>query len=107
MEKSILLDARSGCCECIYYNYIKTLTKVTHTECFIFIQCLVEPLLEEREVSLSVTPSVSATATKNPQGVHYLEKRTKKRDCIVCSDKSEEHHLTLFVCQTCPENPAL
>ena len=78
MEKSILLDARSGCCECIYYNYIKTLTKVTNTECLIFIQCLVEPLLEEREVSLSVTPSVSATATKNPKGVHYLKKRTKE-----------------------------
>ena len=39
------------------------------------IQCLVEPLLEEREVSPSVTPSVSAAATKNPKDAHYLEKK--------------------------------
>ena len=42
------------------------------------IQCLVEPLLEEREVSPSVTPSVSAAATKNPKGAHYLEKKNKE-----------------------------
>ena len=24
--------------------------------------------------------------------------RTKRRDCIVCSDRNEERHLTLFVC---------
>ena len=33
-------------------------------------------------------------------------RRTKRRDCIVCSDRNEEH-LTLLVCQTCPENPVL
>ena len=50
------------------------------------IQCLVEPLLEEREVSTSVTPSVSAAATKNPKSAHCLETRMKRRDCVVCSD---------------------
>ena len=28
-------------------------------------------------------------------------------NCVVCSDRSEERRLTLLVCQTCPENPAL
>ena len=36
------------------------------------IKCLIELLLEEREVSPSVTSSVSAAATKNPKDPHYF-----------------------------------
>ena len=40
---------------------------------------------------------------------HFLEKQQKRRDCVVCSDRSEnsERHLTLYVCSTCTDNPAL
>ena len=49
VEKSILLDAR-----------------------VVLIKYLIELLLEEREVSPSVTSSVSAAATKNPKDPRYF-----------------------------------
>ena len=40
---------------------------------------------------------------------HFLQKGTKRRDCMVCSDREEggTRHLTLFFCGSCSEQPAL
>ena len=40
---------------------------------------------------------------------HYLQKGTKRRDCVVCSDREEggTRHLSLFMCGTCSDKPSL
>ena len=39
---------------------------------------------------------------------HFLTKTRKRRDCVVCSDRSGgKRHLTLYQCTTCSSNPPL
>ena len=40
---------------------------------------------------------------------HFLQKGTKRRDCVVCSNREERgtRHLTLYTCGTCIEKPSL
>ena len=40
---------------------------------------------------------------------HYLTKGTKRRDCVVCSDREKggTRHLSLYRCDTCTEKPTL
>ena len=40
---------------------------------------------------------------------HFLQKGTKRRDCVMCSDREEggTRHLSLFMCGTCTDKPSL
>ena len=40
---------------------------------------------------------------------HFLQKGTKRRDCVVCSDREEggSRHLSLYMCGTCTDKPSL
>ena len=69
----------------MHISYIKTLTKrSTHRMTYLqfrrdISQCLVEPLLEERQVSPSVTPSVSAAALyQESKGCSLFGKKNKE-----------------------------
>ena len=73
------------------------------------VDSLSEPILRS-----AVPRSRSGTrATQNMERLrpvqHFLQKRRKRRDCVVCSEREEggTRHLTQYVCGTCTENPSL
>ena len=75
-----------------------------------FRRQLIEGLIEPHQLSRTrETIPMSLSFERLRRTPHYLDKRHKRRDCMVCSDRSENgtRHLTLFVCKTCPETPAL
>lgn len=52
----------------------------------------------------------SLTSVERLQPVrHFQLKGSKRRDCIVCSDRKPggTRHLTLYECSTCPNSPAI
>ena len=69
------------------------------------IRDLIEPLLHKKAQSLESSLKVYRL---NHRIQHFAEKRKKRRDCVVCSDRGiGERHLTPFVCTTCTDEPAL
>ena len=68
---------------------------------------LIEPLLTSR-LQPPIPQPISKEQLKH-QNAHYMEKRRKRKDCVVCSDRSENgmRHLTLYICTTCTDNPSL
>ena len=72
------------------------------------IEHLVEPILSSRLPTPILSPAVSQDRLKHKNS-HYMEKRRKRKDCVVCSDRNEGgvRHLTLFICTTCTDNPTL
>ena len=75
-----------------------------------FRRQLIESLVEPHQLSrtqVAIPPSTNLERFRRIP--HYLEKRHKCRDCVVCSDRCESgtRHLTLFVCKTCPDHETL
>ena len=52
-------------------------------------------------------PRVQPTEERLQDKQHYLKKEEKRTDCIVCSDRSGQRHLTHFRCSTCKDSPPL
>ena len=71
------------------------------------IHHLIKPLLTSRLQS-PITHPISKERLKH-QNTHYMDKRQKRKDYIVCSDRSENgmHHLILYICTTCTDNESL
>ena len=46
---------------------------------------------------------------QHPQQAHHLERGTKRKDCVVCSDRQGggTRHLTFFFCASCTDKPSL
>ena len=88
----------------IVYQHMQceTGTNMTHLE---FRRPLVGHLFEPLQTSHYIPRSVPRL-NKAP---HFLEKRSRRRGSVVCSDRAEEakQHLTPFVCNTCTDTPAL
>ena len=38
---------------------------------------------------------------------HFMTRSDKRLDCLVCSDRYGQRHLTYFRCETCTDNPPL
>ena len=83
----------------------ETGTKMTHLE---FRRQFIGQLVEPIQTSHYVPRSISSHERLN-KAPHFMEKRSKRKDCVVCSDRAEERqrHLTPFVCITCTDTPAL
>ena len=83
----------------------ETGTKMTHLE---FRRQLIGQLVEPIQTPHYVPRSLSSHERLN-KAPHFMEKRSKQRDCVVCSDRGEERqrHLTPFVCITCTDTSAL
>ncbi len=66
-------------------------------------------ILSEGQLSRSSPPhrSTPHRIERLRQVKHFLQKGRKRRDCVVCSDRSGTRHLTLYECQTCQNHPAL
>ena len=71
------------------------------------IRHLIEPLLTSR-LQPPIPQPISKERLKH-QNAHYMEKRRKRNDCVVCSDRSENgmRHLTHYICTTRTDNPPL
>ena len=78
---------------------------ITHLE---FRRELIQSLIEDIHAP-RFSPASEASLERSSPTTHLLTKRSKRRDCHVCSDRSEkgERHLTLYVCATCTDNPPL
>ena len=87
------------------HTQCETNTKMTHLE---FRRQLIRQLVEPLQTLQCVPRSVSSHERLN-KAPHFLEKKSKRRDCAVCSDRAEEgkRHLTPFVCTTCTDTPPL
>lgn len=50
-----------------------------------------------------------ASRLERLRSTHFLAKGTKRRDCVVCSNRGSDgsRHLSLYHCATCSTNPAL
>ena len=66
------------------------------------IDDLVKPL-----VTISPPPRITNTLQRLNSRPHFPKKMTKRRDCVVCSDRDIQRHLTQFICETCEDQPAL
>lgn len=78
-----------------------------------FRQSIISSLSEPQRISCATAIRTRSSSHIHLErlrpGRHFLNKGTKRRDCVVCSDRSPEgtRHLTLFECQTCSDHPAL
>ena len=73
------------------------------------VHSLSEPIRSTAQPKRRSGPRASVHVERLRPIQHYLHKRNKRRDCMVCSSREEggTRHLTLYVCGTCPEQPAL
>ena len=71
------------------------------------IHHLIKPLLTSRLQRLIPHP-ISKERLKY-QNNHYREKRRKRKDSVVYSDRSENgmRHFTVYISTTCTDNPSL
>ena len=101
---------------CVVNSYIifqqtmaETNNSFSHSQHISFRQKLItsltEPLLLCRAQTIN---TVVKSHRLNHKTQHYAEKQKKRRDCVVCSSRTNgERHLTAFICTKCIDEPAL
>ena len=73
------------------------------------ILSLSEPIRSSVTPRARPGPRASDSIERLRQVPHFLQKGTKRRDCVVCSDREEggTRHLSLYTCGTCTDKPSL
>lgn len=75
----------------------------------VLINYLSAPLRNQTTQSTRTTRPGAQNLERLHQVPHFMEKGRKRRDCVVCSDRTPggARHLTLYHCATCTTQPSL